>query len=62
VEPARRLAAATDSRRLELDVVELDGEGHGFRRPENRRLEYDLVERFLAETIRRADSAGRGGQ
>ena len=62
VEHSRRLAAATDSRRLELDVVELDGEGHGFRRPENRRLEYDLVERFLAETIRRADSAGRGGQ
>jgi len=62
VEHSRRLAAATDSRRLELDVVELDGEGHGFRRPENRRLEYDLVERFLTETVRRADSAGRGGQ
>ena len=59
---APALSAATDGGRLELDVVERDGEGHGFRRPENRRLEYDLVERFLAETIRRADSAGRGGQ
>ena len=47
---------------LELDFVELEGEGHGFRQPENRRLEYELVGRFLAETLRRADSDRSGGQ
>jgi len=62
VEHSRRLVAAIDTGSLELDFVELEGEGHGFRQPENRRLEYELVGRFLAETLRRADSDRSGGQ
>lgn len=44
---ARRIRAAGG--RIELHL--LDGEGHGFRRPESKRVEYRLVEEFLDRIV-----------
>ena len=62
IEHTRRLASALDPARVEARVVEVEGEGHGFRSPENRRLEYDLVGEFLAGVLERSNEADRDGQ
>jgi len=62
IEHTRRLAAALDPARVEARIVELEGEGHGFRSPENRRLEYDLVGEFLAGVIGRASGLDQDAQ
>lgn len=62
IEHTRRLASALDPARVEARVVEVEGEGHGFRSPENRRLEYDLVGEFLAGVLERSSEADRDGQ
>ncbi|MGA1551093.1 MAG: prolyl oligopeptidase family serine peptidase, partial [Ilumatobacteraceae bacterium] len=62
IEHTRRLAAALDPARVEARIVELEDEGHGFRSPENRRLEYDLVGEFLAGVIGRASGLDQDAQ
>ena len=62
IEHSRRLVAALDPARVDARFVEIDGEGHGFRSPDNRRLEYDLVGEFLAGVIDRSTGLDPGAQ
>jgi dipeptidyl aminopeptidase/acylaminoacyl peptidase len=62
IEHSRRLVAALDPARVDARFVEIDGEGHGFRSPDNRRLEYDLVGEFLAGVINRSTGLDQGAQ
>jgi len=48
VEQSRVMRQTLESNDVSVEYVEFDGEGHGFRQPENRYREYELVGAFLS--------------
>jgi dipeptidyl aminopeptidase/acylaminoacyl peptidase len=40
----------------DIELFVMDGEGHGFRRPENRRADFELTGAFLARLVRASAS------
>lgn len=48
VEQSRVMRQTLESNGVPVDYVEFAGEGHGFRQPENRQREYELVGAFLS--------------
>lgn len=51
VDQTVRLASAVRDAGGDVDLCVYDGEGHGFRRPENQRDEYDRIGRFLQRVV-----------
>jgi len=52
VEQSRVMRRTLESNGVPVDYVEFAGEGHGFRQPENRQREYELVGAFLSRIAR----------
>lgn len=47
ISQSRQLTAAINAIGGTVELIEFDGEGHGFRSPDNNRREYEVTEVFL---------------